>query len=193
MSAMADYEIWLTENNRTDSEESRAEYERTHPILRFPGFPAIRGAGPVITEIPDQESIRYFIAYGLAGYGPSGEDGYAYADTWRNLADTVNQYLRESADEQHEAAHAIASDGDYEEAWTSILRSEELSAKAASFDNARENAPLYRDDPKLWEDTIKRMTGETFPLDVSHNTRLYVWPCEDDETWAEHTAEDDYS
>lgn len=139
------------------------------------------------------EQIRYFIAYGLAGYGPEGSEGFTYATTWRNLADIVNQYLNESAGSAYETADILGDAGNYEDAWHEHKRSESLDNLARNFDNARADAPLYRDDPAAWDATIERMVGETFPLDVSHNTRLYVWPCEDDETWAEHTAEDDYS
>jgi hypothetical protein len=46
-----------------------------------------------------------------------------------------------------------------------------------NLDSKREEAPLYKDNPALWESTLQRLINENFPLDVSHNSRLYVWDC----------------
>jgi hypothetical protein len=60
---------------------------------------------------------------------------------------------------------------------------DELSTLAANFTNlanADDPAPLYQGRPELRHARIWDLIGEHFPLDVSDNTRLYVWECAED-------------
>lgn len=125
------------------------------------------------------DTPHYHVAHGLAGYGPdaSDSDGFITCDDVRETADAIREELRMDVDYSFETAQAYADAGDYERAWHERARSDALEILRATFDNARQNAPLYRDDPNAWTETLVRLIAETFPLDVSENGRLYVWLC----------------
>jgi hypothetical protein len=120
---------------------------------------------------------HWHVAYGLAGYGPDGSDGFDSVTTWEALAFIVACRLQDSAESEDMTAGSLAESGDFESAWHTHKRADELSVLAMNFDNKRANAPLYRDDKPAWHSTIERLAREHFPLDVTDNTRLYVWEC----------------
>ncbi|GAA3751134.1 hypothetical protein [Micromonospora maritima] len=130
---------------------------------------------------------HWHVATGLAGYGPDGSDGYGTATDMPTLADLIRSELRDASSAEDETSRSIAEAGDYEDAWKIKTRSEELDTLAANFDNKRADAPLYAGRPDLWAETVQRLAVEKFPLDISYNTRLYVWPCE--ESGCEHLAD----
>ena len=122
---------------------------------------------------------HWHISSGLLGYGPMGDETETVAATLEEVADCIQYELDAWIDSQYESANALAEMGEFEDAWNTLKRSEHLSAIRANFDNKRADAPLYAGKPQLWRDTIRRQIGELFPLDVSDNSRLYVWDCDD--------------
>lgn len=125
-------------------------------------------------------TAHWHIATGLAGHGPDGSDGFHTATEIRGLGglcDQLSEQLTGHSWQSHELAHAYGQSEAYEDAWKEILRSEELETLAANFAPKREDMPLYSDNKELFEKRIREMVGANFPLDVSPNTRLYVWEC----------------
>jgi hypothetical protein len=135
-------------------------------------------------------NTHWHIATGLAGYGPDGSDGYGTADSPASLAAALTDELARHASAEWETADVYGDDGQYEQAWRTLTRARGLETLAHNFDPKRANSPLYRHDPAAWESTVEDMTRKTFPLDVSHNTRLYVWECELDSAVCEHAKEE---
>lgn len=136
------------------------------------------------------QPAHWHIATGLQGYGPDGSDGYDTADTFEGLTSAIHEEVNRHANAEFEAADAIADGGEYEDAWNTLRRSRELDTIARNFNPSRAHAPIYRDNPAEWHACILRMVGDVFPLDVSHNTRLYVWQCENGPE-CEHLTEED--
>jgi hypothetical protein len=127
------------------------------------------------------------VASGLAGYGPDAADsnGFIVTHNVRETAEAIRDELNAWADVAYEAAEALADSGDYEQAWTEHKRSQALETLRMNLDSKREEAPLYKGKPELWEATLWRLINENFPLDVSHNSRLYVWDCIEDDAETE--------
>jgi hypothetical protein len=124
--------------------------------------------------------MRYVLAYGLPGYGPdASNDNFSVATTWRDVADEAARMLSESADQAGDTAVIYADAGQYEEAWKTRAEADTMYNLAASLDNKRADAPLYRDQPTAWDVTISRLVGEHFPYDVADNCRLYVFESEE--------------
>jgi hypothetical protein len=118
------------------------------------------------------------VASGLAGYGPDAADsGFIVTHNVRETAEAIRDELNAWADIAYQSAEALADSGDFEQAWTEHKRSQSLETLRMNLDSKREEAPLYKDNPALWESTLQRLINENFPLDVSHNSRLYVWDC----------------
>jgi len=118
----------------------------------------------------------YIAAYGIPGYGPDASDsGYYGSETWQGLADDLKRMLEESAEGENDSAAMYAESGDYETAWNTRKRADEMYNLAANLDNKRQDAPLYRGNPQLWAETIERIVGENFPYDVNDSTRIYAW------------------
>lgn len=138
----------------------------------------------------DTAMARFFVAYGMPGYGPSDPENYRVVEGWEDLADELQGMLAESADQLHDVASVEAEAEDYRSAWFSRQRADELMNLHDNLNNERADAPLYRDDRSAWHATIERVVAESFPLDVGDNTRIYVWPPESDEQWAEFTADE---
>jgi hypothetical protein len=134
---------------------------------------------------------HWHIASGLAGYGPDGTDGYSTATDMQNLAYSVAEELQSFAGYNDDSARCLAEAGDYKEAWQTMMLAESLSALFHNLDyDKRLQAPLYVNDAAALDASIERIVEETFPLDVSYNTRLYVWQC--DEAECEHLDEGNY-
>jgi hypothetical protein len=120
--------------------------------------------------------MRYILAYGLPGYGhDASDDNFSVATTWRDVADEAARMLSESADQAGDTAVSHADAGLYEEAWKIRAEADTMYNLAASLDNKRSDAPLFRGNPATWDRAIQSMVEEHFPYDVADNCRLYVW------------------
>jgi hypothetical protein len=95
----------------------------------------------------------------------------------RETADAISEELRIWSDFADEGARALANDGDFEGAWNEMMRAESLGILRANLSNDRADAPLYRDRPDSWDETLRAIISETFPLAVSTSSSLYVWEC----------------
>ena len=122
--------------------------------------------------------VRWYVKHGLAGYGPDldEEDEPSEEPEFE-----ISSLLERDAESAEELAHSLADDGRFEDAWREHARSEELANIAANFNPDRASAPLYVDNAPLWRETVARMIGETFPLDVSESERLYVWEANEED------------
>lgn len=131
-----------------------------------------------MTQLPLQ---HWHVAHGLTGYGPdaSDSDGFATFDEIRAVSDHVRDELSTDVDHAIETAHALAESGDFEGAWNEYLRSGSLENLRANLSNERANAPLYAGNPEAWNASLLDLLESQFPVDVSDNTRLYVWQCEE--------------
>jgi hypothetical protein len=132
--------------------------------------------------------MHYHVASGLAGYGPdaSDSDGFPTFETLGEALDYARDELLVFIDMAHEDAHALADDGQYEDAWRQIERVEALENLRANLDTKRASAPLYVDDAAAYAALQESQLAE-FPHDVSHNARLYVWSCVETECESEES------
>lgn len=121
------------------------------------------------------------IGYGIVGYGPENDDGTPTLDTWEDVADYLHSELSTVVDMIGEDADAHADTGEYETAWHTLKRSDDVDILRRNLDPRRRFAPLYANDPAAWNDTIQRTIADNFPLDVTGATRLYVWECAETE------------
>lgn len=153
----------------------------------------------MIAALPEFPRYGYYVKVALAGYGPDLDAEDMPATSWEDVASQIVSELNHMAEfngegsdigftaaETHYAGYQRGDDGivqavdAYHEALADLTRSRELSDMAANFDNERANAPLYAGRPDLWHATIYNLITEHFPLDVSRNSRLYVWECTED-------------
>lgn len=140
----------------------------------------------ILDMLPRYPEYGYYIKTGLAGYGPDlDETDEPVTDGWETLADVIADELARAADFAFEGAEICGTQADetgnlelYRDAWRAFKRSEELRVLAATFDNARKDAPLYAGRPELWHATIYDLTVRHFPVDVYDHSRLYIWECE---------------
>ena len=126
-------------------------------------------------------NVHWHVATGLAGYGPnaSDTDGYATADNVRDLTSLIRWELDSAADYNHQAAQSLAESGDYESAWNTRELSDTLTTLGMNLDyERRASAPLYADNPIGLDAEMRSIISEAFPLDITDNTRLYVWICD---------------
>lgn len=136
---------------------------------------------------------HWHVASGLAGYGPDGSDTtFVSPTTATALAESIRVELDMWADSERDGAEGYAEAGDYESAWKLRKHADGIETMRTSLDNERVNAPLYRDAPEKWDETILRMVAESFPYDVDEGrSRVYAWECgEPDETCEHLNAED---
>ena len=156
----------------------------------------------MIAALPDFPQFGFYVHTGLTGYGPDLESDDYPARSWEDVARQVAWELRSAADFNHEGATAQADqaaeayeaaqrgeDGVvraadlYHEAWADLRLGWELSNLAVTFEvlaDAEDPAPLYIDRPELRHARIWDLISKKFPLDISRNSRLYVWECEED-------------
>lgn len=126
-------------------------------------------------------TAHWHVATGIAGYGPdAADDNFDTLTSIREVAESVRYELDACADIAHDAAVAFADAGDFEQAWSEHVRSEDLGTRSLNLDAKREGAPLYVGNPGLWEETLQRLTGECSGMDVTPSVRLYVWECTED-------------
>lgn len=135
-------------------------------------------------------TIHWHVATGLAGYGPDGADGYASATDARGIALALTEELGSAAESNYQTAESLADPGkDYEGAWRTMKLGEALTTLSANLDyDKRAQAPLYVNDSAALDATIMGIVASEFPLDITHNTRLYVWQCDDSD--CDHTGEE---
>lgn len=141
----------------------------------------VRPADTDRSSRPRLESSHWHVATGLQGYGPeSDEFGFPTFedsdDGLIELVDEVHRILDEFSEWEFESADALGESGQFEDAWKTRKHSDELDTLARNWSNDRRSAPAYAGDPALWSDWV-RSNLDAFPIDVSFNTRLYVWDC----------------
>jgi hypothetical protein len=127
---------------------------------------------------------HYHVANGIAGYGPDCDESTPTYDTLADAIEGAREELSVWEDIARETAEGFADAGDFESAWKEHKRAESLWILRANLDPARKNAPLYRDNPKAYADLLKSQF-EDFPHDVSTNSRLYLWECDNEECESE--------
>lgn len=122
---------------------------------------------------------HWHYAAGIAAFGPNDSDGYPSAHGLIELAEALSIEVDHAADEAHGAIIIHGSMGQYEAAWHEFELSQQLINLAHNLSPARMNAPLYVDNPALWEETFTHLVNEHFPLSLDHMdaNRLYVWQC----------------
>jgi hypothetical protein len=147
---------------------------------------------------------HWHVASGLTGYGPDASSTtYGTACTIRELAALLEGDLKDAAESEFQTASAIVYSPDndpdsvplenYKEAWLTEKHGEELASIAMNFSPDRLDAPLYKDNAPLWEETIKRLVAEHFgyfgmgTLQIAHNSTLYIMECSEDN--CEHLKE----
>ena len=138
-------------------------------------------------DLCDAPRDHWHVATGLAGYGPEGADGFVTFSTLSDALEYARDEISTFVDMAHEDAHACGAAGMFEDAWREVLRIEDLESWRANLDPARRSAPLYREDPAAYASMQEEQAAQ-FPRDVSYNTRLYLWQCEDPAT-CEHGEE----
>jgi len=162
----------------------------------------------MIAALPAFPRWGFYVKTGLAGYGPDLEPDDMPAASWEDVAGQVAWELRSAAEFSHEGAiiradqareayDRVRSDyfartqagnwqavaDTYHEAWADLRLGWELDSLASTFEslaNAGDPAPLYQGRPELRHARIWDLVAGQFPYDISHNSRLYVWECEED-------------
>jgi hypothetical protein len=162
----------------------------------------------MLAALPDFPQYGFYVKTGLAGYGPDLDESDYPAQSWEDVAHQVAWELNTSADFNAEGASALADQareaydrerGAHDEAradadWRGIAETyhdadearrlaNELDSLRTDFENLAKElnpAPLYQGRPELRHARIWDLLTSRFPLDVSDNTRLYVWECEED-------------
>ena len=122
--------------------------------------------------------ITMFVAHGATGYGPELEPDDMPLEGVREICEAIRWELASDADMLEDDAAAMADSGDYEGAWKSHARADELLTLAMGLEyDRRATAPLYVDDAPALDATMLRIIRETFPLEISSGpaTTLYVW------------------
>lgn len=132
---------------------------------------------------------HFHVATGLQGYGPDAADGYGtYAvDALSDVAEAIRGELADAVDYLWQSHSALGEAGQYEDAYRAIVLTQHLDAMRANLDPKRADAPLYRDDAAAWQATLRRLVLDAHGTDITDNTRLYVWECDN----AECLADDD--
>jgi hypothetical protein len=127
-----------------------------------------------------ETKTHYHCESGLQGYGPDATDeGFTVFEDLEQALEAAREELSAFAEMAYEDAQALAESEDYESAWKELKRSEELETLRANFSTERKSAPLYVDNSQAWKEELERL-ADMFPLDVSHNARLYLWQCDED-------------
>lgn len=123
---------------------------------------------------------HWHVASGLAGYGPDAadSDGFPTFGTLAEALDYARSELSVYVDMAHEEAHALADSEDFRGAWEAVVRMQELETMRANLDPSRATAPLYRDNPDAYA-SLQDSQAADFPHDVTHNSRLYLWACDE--------------
>jgi hypothetical protein len=163
----------------------------------------------MLAALPDFPQFGFWVHTGLAGYGPDLEPDDYPARSWEAVASQIAWELNSAADFQAEGMSALADQAReaYDQGreyfrlhaqmrpgWQDIAEmyhdadkarrlADELGTLGQNFSNlsdADNAAPLYAGRPELRHARIWDLIERHFPLDISDNSRLYVWICEED-------------
>jgi len=160
----------------------------------------------MIAALPFFPRYGFYVKTGLAGYGPDLEPDDMPAASWEDVALQIAYELGNAADfsaedastqadqarAAYDQANRVRNSGPYP--WQHIAEAyheaDEARRLADELDNlktefealaeADDPAPLYQGRPELRHARIWDLVSEQFPLDISHNSRLYVWEGEED-------------
>jgi hypothetical protein len=119
-----------------------------------------------------------YVKHGITGYGPDLEPDDMPVEGVREICDAIRWELSSDADMLEDGAAAMAESGDYESAWEDHTRANDLLTLAMSLDyDRRATAPAYVGDVPALEESMLRIIGESFPLEISSGPAitLYVW------------------
>ena len=121
--------------------------------------------------------MGWYVKTGLAGYGADLEEWDEPTRSWQGLCYSLEFELRDAADRAVEMAAIFAEQGEYELAYRSRVKADELEVLKANLDwDKRLGAPLYAGDEDKLAETMESIVAENFPLDldVEGRIRLYV-------------------
>jgi hypothetical protein len=153
------------------------EFDRPHA----PGDPWITESEKTIPfeTVPayTPPQIRWVVDYGIPGQGPDASgDSFTVCATWTELADELRSRLEESAEGVKLHADVLAEAGDYQAAWHTRARADDMWQLADTLSNDRASAPLYADDPAAWDMTIEEIVTASFPLRFEPGCAIYAFP-----------------
>jgi hypothetical protein len=161
----------------------------------------------MVAALPGFPRFGFYVKTGLAGYGPDLEPEDMPATSWEDVALQVAGELSHMAEFNDQGASALADQAreayepamaspesipaktwadiayTYHEADEARRLADELGILGQNFTNLAESedpAPLYQGRPELRHARIWDLISKHMPMDVSHNTRLYVWECNED-------------
>lgn len=154
----------------------------------------------MLAALPAFPQYGFYVKTGLAGYGPDLDESDMPYISWEDIASAIATEFRDMAEFNGQGASATAETAEtlyndpvadaritaleyYRDAWKTLKLAEELDNMAMNFDNLAKTedvAPLYQGRPELRHARIWNLITEQFPYDVSYNSRLYVWECEEE-------------
>lgn len=145
---------------------------------------------------------HFHVSHGLAGYGPDVDENTPTFTTLGAALEYARDELSTDVDMAHEDAHALALHASqyhatwkldrsredmqrmaldhYADAWRELERVEAIELLRANLDPARSSAPLYVNDAAACA-ALQEEQAAGFPVDVSPNSRLYLWSCDESE------------
>lgn len=190
-------------STRTPEDDARiraAEESQAQMLAALPTFPAygfyvktgLAGYGPDLDETDTPcmswDDVASLIADELDQAADFAAEGASFtgseADETHVVASASFERARIHGASFDDYAAYVTHLGQYREAWNLHKRAEDLSLKAVNFRNLAKTgddvAPLYQGRPDLRHARIWNLISSEFPYDVSHNTRLYVWECEEE-------------
>ena len=132
--------------------------------------------------------MHWHIYYAFPGCLPEG-DPSTYESVEAAAEDLHDHWLDKLSEGLYEDAVIAGEAGEYEEAWKTIMRSEEVGNLARNFSPTRRNVPTYDGRPEAFRKMLLALIHENFPLDGSRGTYLYVTECV--ETDCEVEADDE--
>lgn len=136
--------------------------------------------------------MHFHYGYHLPGYQTDPDNtrtAISYKDLSEQLAydlkrdlDGIGDYiysLAEAADKLREAGDTVNELDALRDYLAETRRAESISALSANL--ATGDAPMYQENPALWDQRAKRLIADNFPLSVASNTTLSVWECSNSE------------
>lgn len=159
-----------------------------------------------VAALIDFPEFGFYVHTGLAGYGADLEPDDMPARSWEDVASQIAWELSSAADflyegvsitegQARELYDVVNANPDADaDAWKQVAEqyheADDDRRLAGELDNLRgtfevlarsENPPpLYDGHPELRHARIWDIITSQFPLDISDNTRLYVFECEED-------------
>jgi hypothetical protein len=120
---------------------------------------------------------HWHVGHGAAGYGADSENTVT-CSTLRAAAEAARDELESWADHEFETADQLAEAREFEDAWKMRKHVDEIDTLRQNLDNERANAPLYKDEPAKWDQTLMTLLNEHFPFSVDGGRcRVYAWEC----------------